>query len=355
MKICHYIWGANFGGIWTLVRTVSQEQSQKHNVSVLFAQKDGGKLSKDNYEFATRIIPFRHSFDFNPKKIQQVKCFLKEFDIIHLHGITYPIYIAAILAKKPIVYTFHGLLEINRKSNNLRDLIKHFVIKLTFNKYIKGITTVSNFMREELIKRYKFIVPIRVIYNCIKEKPVLNTRYSKGITNTLLTFSRLVPNKRTLVFLEIIERLKEFGFKGKIFGDGPLKQQIVHEITARKLPINLFPFTSNIEAEIEDSNYCIFPAQSESFGISVLEVLRSGKIPIVFKDGGGLVEILKPIAKGRLIVNNVEQCVQLLLELNNETDLSVIQAELKDRLSDFFVSNIVQQYITFYNELIKNT
>jgi glycosyltransferase involved in cell wall biosynthesis len=158
-----------------------------------------------------------------------------------------------------------------------------------------------------------------------------------------------------LVFLEIIERLKEFGFKGKIFGDGPLKQQIVHEITARKLPINLFPFTSNIEAEIEDSNYCIFPAQSESFGISVLEVLRSGKIPIVFKDGGGLVEILKPIAKGRLIVNNVEQCVQLLLELNNETDLSVIQAELKDRLSDFFVSNIVQQYITFYNELIKNT
>jgi len=354
LKICHYIWGANFGGTWTLVRTIAKEQAKKHEVVILFAQKDNGVLDFDLPKVRVHNIEYKHNFDLSPTKIKKTIKFFKGFDVIHIHGLTYPIYLAAILSKVPIVFTFHGLLDFNNKVKNWRNLLKFFMMRQTFGRYVSMVTTNSFFMRKELEERYFENLPIEVVYNCY-EIPDDNSHLENIVSDDfkILTFSRLVPYKRVELFLDIISKLVDINIVGEIYGDGPERGKLMKTINELKLSVTLFSFTKNIHSRIETADLCLFPAKGEPFGISALEVLSHGKIPLVFSDGGGLVEIVAPLHDGLFIVNNTDQAVALIRRFyNNPSELDQFKESCKKRANDFSVDKISGIYIHHYLTVI---
>ncbi len=358
MKICHFIWGPNIGGTWSLVSTIANEQAKKDEVTIFFAQKNIGKLPNSRYRFKTHCTIFKNSFDFNPIKITKTAIFFKTFDVLHLHGMAYPIFLAAILSRRPIIYTFHGIIFYKKgQFIGWRKQLLYSVIRMTLKRVAKKVTTVSFFMKNEIENHYfKNLKDVVVVHNC--QSMLIDNEYSAETRTsdddfTILNFSRLVRSKRSDIFLEIISSLQKNSVKGIIYGNGPEREKLAAIIKSKGLSVSLYPFTKNIEQAIKSADICIFPAENESFGIAALEALSCAKIPIVFRHGGGLVEIMQPVAKGQFVVSNVEVCVKLVQKLCDDRSLiPSFREECRKRARDFLPEKIAGQYRKVYQSTL---
>jgi glycosyltransferase involved in cell wall biosynthesis len=352
MKICHYMWGNNIGGIWTLVKFITKQQSYSDEVGILFTNM----IRNFNYEgIIIHEVRFLHNFDFRPGKIKKAIQIFKNYDIIHLHTVFFPVFLAAILSNKKIIFTFHGL-ALPEKGAHLSfiDFIRILIIKHLFSYRVRVITTVSLSMQLLLEKYFKSLKDIKVIYNCTEfnENDFIWDENKSGKTLKILTYSRIVPSKRIEFVPEIIEilRTRKVNMQCDIYGEGETKHKIESLLVSKDLPIKLRNFTTSIKEVITNTDICVFPFKGETFGIAALEVLSIGKIPIVFEDGGGLVEIMKPIASGKFVVKDVMSCANLIEEIYRDRSIMVkYKQQIFERIREFRVEKIVAQYKLLYN------
>jgi glycosyltransferase involved in cell wall biosynthesis len=351
MKICHYMWGNNIGGIWALVKIISKQQSVSNEVGILFT-KMNQELTADNVKYYE--VRFLHNFDFRPVKIRKAREIFRNYDIIHLHTVFFPVFLAAVLSRNKIIFTIHGLALPDKGSHlSVTDRIRLLIVKHILRYRVRVVTTVSSNMRHLLEHHLKTIKNIRVIYNCSKFSET-DFLWKEEISNgplKILTFSRMVPGKRIEYIPAILEilRTRDINAQADIYGEGPAKDQIENIITSKDLPIILHNFTASIKEAITNADICVFPFKGETFGIAALEVLSIGRIPIVFEDGGGLVEIMKPIASGRFVVKDIMACADLIQEISLDRSILLkYKHQIFERIKEFRVEKIVDQYQLLY-------
>lgn len=351
MKICHYMWGNNIGGIWSVVKLISQQQSFSNEVGILFTHFN------PNFSYDGIIIhevKYLNNIDFRPSKIRNTIQIFKNYDIIHLHTVFFPVFLAAILSNRKIIFTFHGITVPEKEVHiSLLNFIRFLIIKYLFHNRVDIITTVSSSMKFLLKSYFKSFNDIRVVFNCSKfnENDFIWKEQKSGKTLKILSYSRIVPYKRVEWVTEIFDILKSkhLDIQGKIYGEGESKKKIESLINSRDLVLTLHNFTTAIKEIITDADICIFPSRMEPFGIAALEVLSIGKIPIVFEDGGGLVEIMSPIASGKFIVKDVVACADLIEEIYYDRSIIIrYKQEIFERIKEFRVENIVCHYQLLY-------
>jgi phosphatidylinositol alpha 1,6-mannosyltransferase len=111
----------------------------------------------------------------------------------------------------------------------------------------------------------------------------MSFRRSLGIADSdvvVLWVGRLVPEKRTDIFCETIQRLAAIGnvpFKALVVGDGPCEDDI------KRLPHTIFCGWQNVEqlaVTYASSDIFLFPSSVETFGNVTLEAMASG-LPVV--------------------------------------------------------------------------
>ena len=121
--------------------------------------------------------------------------------------------------------------------------------------------------------------------------------------------------------LEVARRLNEAGvdFRFSVVGDGPLRQQLnrqAHEFgLAERVEFPGFVSQETLDHTMRSSDVILLLSESEGFGLSVLEAMNYGCIPIV-TDTCGCKEAIREGASGFVVrlgdVQSVVERVRLL-------------------------------------------
>lgn len=289
---------------------------------------------------------------------------LKNFNIVHSHGLR-PDLITFLYAKKNSrVTTLHSMIIKDLRS---RYGIKGFCISylwlfilIFFNKKV----SISNSVKEHLLKKK---IKTQVIYNGIE----FNTQARDIETDKkYLEIKHYVDSVRkgriivgTISHIERIkgiEQLIELAKKNKniflvIIGDGTYKSKIEQLVSLYNLDDRVF-FAGYIDnnAKYYSKLFDVYvqPSINEGFGLSVIEAICN-EIPVVCSNIEVFTELFnkKQISFFQLNdINSLNNAVQIAKN-KDIIDLKYIANNIKNRFS---ITNMSENYITLYKSIIKN-
>lgn len=367
MRILHFIWSANFGGIEKLVIELTEQQ---HNASELEAELLIG-CNKGQYLHLINEKQIKHhlanissGWHFSLKMIKQLIKLMDKFDIIHIHTFNLPVMIAAVQSGKKIVYTIHGNFNYGKKIR-ITDRINNKLKSYFLNNKVSFITFNSNWSKKEAIKKYnlKLHQPNEIVYNGIKLTDSTNKRdldlvdsqlNEKFIVGTIARLNKSKKIERLIDAFSIFNKDKE-DVRLLIIGDGIEKKFLIDRVRSMALE-NKTVFTGyleNIKPHAAMLNLCVFPFQNEAFGLVVLEVFNMGKPVIIFNDSGGMQEILGDKFKND-IVDTVEELAERMQFYYNKKDKddSLFSNERIQTAAQYSLHKMERNYYNCYNEII---
>jgi len=164
----------------------------------------------------------------------------------------------------------------------------------------------SNFTRRHIMERWK--VDAKVLY-----PPVEVHKFKPGKKeDTVISVGRFVPSKNYEIVLGVARRMPDVKFK--IIG---IKQDIKYfEKLKRNKPsnVNLLP---NVEHEkviehLSRAKVYLHTMINEHFGISIVEAMASGCIPVVH-DSGGAVEAIGKFGYKYRTIDECASCIRAAL------------------------------------------
>ncbi len=367
-SICHCLITGGFGGIERQVHSLVDTQCKELRVGVLFAMQGGvfkEKISAmDGVSFV--VLGLRSGVDLRIAKLLIARRFISKFDIVHIHSINFIIFLAALFERKKIVYTFHGLTHLRRELSVI-DRIKFSCLVFFANYFFHQITTVSEFLHREIVKRLRIRKELKVIPNITPSQPVSikdNSiiRAEIGVSENellVLTYSRLVSNKRIEYLLDVAKIFRQDGFYNInviIIGDGPQKPILMEmsENYGIESMVSFLPFKDNIFDFINASDVCVFPYHKEAFGIVALESMSLGKPTFVMHDGGGLVEVVGPVSQEKYVMHDRNELASRIKEMYlDRKHLLEDMCELKKRAMEFNAIAVYKQYGIMYRSLFE--
>jgi alpha-maltose-1-phosphate synthase len=278
----------------------------------------------------SKILPFKAlQFWINiPKYIKNIEQ-EKNFDIIHVNGISYW-FIPKKLSKAPHIVTIHHLVKDTIKLNNMNlfsrliDLSgeNNFFIPILEKrciKYANLIITDSNFTKEQIIYTYKINqCKIRVVYLGINLKQYTFTDDELNVMKKKLC----LPEKPILLFVGRINDPRKGldllleAFK-MVLSTNDIILLVVGsgDIKSIKDQIKLMDNTNIILKNIVFTGYMdelslkkcyslcdiyICPSRLEGFGLTILEAMQAKK-PIIATNIGAIPELIKNNQNGSLI------------------------------------------------------
>ncbi len=232
-------------------------------------------------------------------------------DVLHVHYAV-PHATAAFLArsmlhqehKLRIITTLHGTdTTLLGRDPGYRPAIRHAL------EHSDAITTVSEFMRRETVRLLNVKRPIEVIHNFFEPHTALRTRaevrHELGLADgetMLLHLSNLRPLKRIDLLLETVARLQPRNrFKLVILAGGDFAP---FAATVRRLGLDdrvvVLERVTDIENYLQAADLGLFTSETESFCLSILELMSVG-CPSAAFDVGGIPEVVVSGETGLLV------------------------------------------------------
>lgn len=317
MKVLHFIWSANFGGIEKFVITLAQQQqTNKHlQVKLLIGTRKGNFLEViEKVGLPCEFAELNSGFDFSFTKFKSISKLMSSFDIIHLHTFNPLIAYASVKSGKKIVFTVHGNFGFGRK-RKLNDRILQNLCGYFIRNHVSHVTYNSDFSRKYAREFYqlKDTQNETLIYNAIPrheteftEQPDDSLKISADtfITGTASRFAGFKRIDRLIEAFSVFCRDKSDALL-LLTGDG-IKMQELKELVKKKgieHQVIFSGYRENVLAWLNKMDVCVFPSENEPFGIVALEALSLGKPVIVFVDGGGITEIIKPLNRLNIAAN----------------------------------------------------
>lgn len=361
MKILNILASGNTGGIEVLCKNILFSSKEDNRVCFLFSH---GKVYDDMMKKKPEKIISYSTFNKNIFRIVNEitkYCKNEKIDIIVMHpdGLLCNIVYVLLKKKNPkvkFVRYIHSCFD-KYGFRNSDNLLKNKLIKIYMQKAINvsdSIIFVSDAAKMSFIKNFKIEdSKIKRIYNgaddIFYEKPLNLQRNSDKIR--LIFIGRLSIVKGVDILLHAFSKLDQNKYELTIVGDGVEKQNL--ETIVKKLNITNVKFVGRQESVIEwldNADIFVYPSIcEESFGISVVEAMSRGCIPITFKKGG-LPEIIIN-GKNGFLVDNINSD-----DLSKTIDTILITKELIDNAIDtskrFSLKNTINELEEYYKKLL---
>lgn len=314
-------------------------------------------------EVKCSIIGLKSGFDISINKYREVLRLFKSCEILHIHTFNPLIAICCILSRKKIVFTEHGNFGFGRQPR-FTDYINNRLKKKFINYFVHFISFNSKFTLEYAKKKYKCnSTPQKVVYNGINLKSKfpdaninnselqkeLKNRFVVGTTSRFAGFKRI---DRLITGFSLFQSKKDVVLL--IVGDGILRDSLEQQVNKLGNANNIIftGFQKNVRFFQNLMDVCVFPSESEPFGLVAIETLSLGKPTIVFNDGGGITEIVDQICKED-IVNSIENLSERLefyyLNRRSITDLAQDRINYSTRYN---ISNMTKEFNIIYEQLI---
>lgn len=231
-----------------------------------------------------------------------------------------------------------------------------FVAKFLFQfdkkrKENEKIICNSNFTASVYHKLYhEDLRNIKVIYPPIQLK---QTKSIDKIKNTVVTLGRFSDEKRQLEQIEIAKQLPHLNFRIIGFtGNNKYFIKCEEKIKSERIEnVILFPNISynEIEKHLNESTFFLHNVRMEPFGISTIQAISKGCIPVVHNSGGSK-EIVQT---EKLLFNTIEDCINIFNNINEES-INLLNIEFKNRdLSIYGKENFIYEFGEILNEYSK--
>ncbi|PAK65522.1 N-acetyl-alpha-D-glucosaminyl L-malate synthase BshA [Staphylococcus caprae] len=359
--------------------------------SGIIATELGIKLAERGHDihFITSNIPFRirkplPNITFHQVEVNQYAVFqyppyditlstkisdvIQEYDldILHMHYAV-PHAVCGILAKQmsgkdvKIMTTLHGTdITVLGYDHSLKNAIKFGIEESDI------VTSVSRSLAQqtyEIIDTDKEIVPI---YNfvCENEFPTCHNeelKESYGIApeeKVLIHVSNFRKVKRIDTIIETFAKVRErIPSKLILLGDGP--ELLDMRQKARELDVEehvLFLGKQNdVSAFYQLSDLVLLLSEKESFGLTLLEAMKTGVLPIG-TNAGGIKEVIKHEETGYVVdIGDSEQAAQYAIRLlEDEALYTEMQSRMLDDIRDRFASELItDQYEHYYQKMLE--
>ncbi|MEA2070254.1 MAG: glycosyltransferase, partial [Asgard group archaeon] len=223
-----------------------------------------------------------------------------------------------------------------------------------------GLTTVSYWMKEFILKNYNISTDINVIYNFVdtekfsvkpkkkyKDKVVFchvsNFREVKRSPDIVKAFAK-VAKKHENIRLEMIGSGPELGYCRDLTISHGLQDKIIFHGSLLNVPEILC-----------HTDVFIIPSARESFGLAALEAMAC-EIPVISSNAGGLPEVIEDGNAGfQVEPGNIQQLVKYISLLVEDDKLRVKLAKEARKIATtkFHPDKIIPQYENLYREILE--
>lgn len=358
MKILNLLAAGQTGGIEVLCQNIILKSKEDNRICCIFEE---GEIYDALKEKGVKIFSTKR---LNKNLLKIVKtiedyCNSEKIDIIITHhggmfcNIIYLMLMKRLKNVKFVRY-LHGCFD-NYSFGNNGNAIKRFFVKKIMKKALEQsdlIIYISNAVKKSFEDRLKLKNSNNVvIYN--------------GIPNSFFEIPLKKPlNKITqIAYVGRLAKLKGINFlidafnnvykknkniKLNIIGDGEEEKSLKMQVN--RLGINscvqFWGREKDVIPILDNMDIFVYPSIcEEGFGISVIEAMSRGCIPITFKKGG-LPEIIENNKNGILvnaiIIDNLSQAIEKIINLN-ELEKNFIKENAIKRAKDFKIEYTINE------------
>ena len=322
-------------------------------------------------DFVGDTVPFLRNFLFPFRALP----FLREFDLVHTHyhpGIFLG-NIASKVLEKPHVFTYHGFapIQVWRNPTQRLKMIDHrigtfFALHLGVNRII----TVSNYLRNELMQRFKVDgSTIDMIYNGIDverfnptiEGSEIRRMYRLNDDPVVLYLGRLAPYKGIQFLIRAIPLIIREVPNAKFLIAGSMRYDMINlPQMAKSLDIEkAVRFTGFVSNKLLPKLYACcdvfcYPSLWEGFGLMPGEAEASGK-PVVAFNTCAIPEVVKDGHTGLLVEprNQIQLANAIITLLNDENLRRKMGVNARMRVLRLFSwDKTVEQLLQLYWEVL---
>ncbi len=354
----HVVWSGRIGGIERLVCDLAAEQVRIGlNVSVAFGQASGPFVT-EMADVGVRIadLALANGRDLRPHRIGRGAALLHELDVLHLHGFNLPIALIAIRSGRPLVFTEHGNFGVGRVLG-YSDRAKRRLQARFLRRHVDIVGANSNHTADTLSRIYGIDRrAVTVVYNGVAlngDRLSGNGDSGKGVVHVAFV-GRLAQVKRVDRLIEAVARasLRE-RLRVSIIGGGPLESELRSFAGARGLErrVRFLGYRSDVSSLLTDVDVLVLPSEGDAFGLAIVEACAEGALPIVFSDGGGVLETLPPDG---IVVEDAEGLAAALDELFGSPLLSrdARRARAHWAAETFPIAKTSEKYLSLYESAL---
>lgn len=299
IRVLHWCWLRNAAGIDRLVKDLVHEQARNPALAVAVVT---GRIRGTHQDDANlHVLHFGHGFDF--RRLPRLKRLLAETDVLHMHAYNPVVALAARLTGVPVVYTDHG----TDRARHVRNLLLVWGMQRRFVRTRCAVVTVNSRYRQAIQARFYRREP-RLVYNGLDFsilRPPANAdtvRAALGIDPgefVVGTASLFGERKRIPLMVDLFHGFAAANPSVRarllLVGDGYARHEVEARIAATGVGdrVVLTGFRDDARELMAAMDVFVQPARDEPFGLAAVEAMALERPVLVFRDGGGLTEIVR--------------------------------------------------------------
>lgn len=223
-------------------------------------------------------------------------------------------------------------------------LLKHFIPVYEFRNRADNCVINSKFTQALFEKAYRR--RIEVVYPSIT-----GDTYELGPIegrSDILFFSRLVPEKRPELFINLASYFPALSFRllGAVNDESYVAdlQRLVQEKGVSNVTFFVNPSVDEVRECFRHCKVFVFTARNEHFGIATVEAMRYGALPLVH-DSGGQREIV-PFDQLRFVDGELVPKFKMLVEMKDQ-ELSDLYGQVRNHVKEFREEVYIEKMLAF--------
>jgi glycosyltransferase involved in cell wall biosynthesis len=357
-SVGHVVWSGRIGGIERLVCDLAAEQLRSGlDVTVTFGQSSGPFVQEiANVGVRISDLGLANGRDLRPGGVRRGAALLREMDVLHLHAFNLPLSLIAVRSGRPLVFTEHGNFGVGRQLR-YSDRAKRRLQARFLRRHVNIVGANSNHTADTLCRIYGIDRrKVAVVYNGVPHSGDGLRRHGDGGKDEVhVAFvGRLAEVKRVdrLIGAVARARLRE-SLDVSIIGGGPLESELRSLVAAHGLErrVCFLGYRSDVASLLTDVDVLVLPSEGDAFGLAIVEACARGALPIVFSDGGGVLETLPPDG---IVVEDVEGLAAVLDELFGSPLLSgdARRARARWAAETFPIAKTSEKYLSLYESAL---
>ena len=368
MKVLHLLASGKTGGIERLCKDIILKANWDNRICYLF---ENGEIYEELEKEDKKVFSLKDK-NRNIKAIVDylIKyCQKEKIDIITVHHGGISCNLIYIILKKRLpnikyVRYLHGCFDKYSFGNDQGGILRKVVTKYIMQKAFK-VSDLLIFISKAVEKSFENKFNIEkinkvVIYNGIDniffERPLAQ----RNIVKNIIFVGRLSYVKGVNILIDAFKKVHEVNLDVRltIVGDGEEKQNLINQVKELNLQDSILfaGRQANVIDWLDKADIFVYPSiWDEGFGISVVEAMARGCIPITFNKGG-LPEIINNGENGFLIDNiNSEELAQKILELilNNDKEINKIVEKAVRTSNRYTIDVTISDLKREYSKLLK--
>jgi N-acetyl-alpha-D-glucosaminyl L-malate synthase BshA len=232
-----------------------------------------------------------------------------------------------------------------------------------------GVTSISNYLKEETLKHFGVTRPIEVIpnfVNCNEYVPIKDDaqraaarlRLARPDEAILMHLSNFRPVKRVVDVVKIFAQVaRETPAQLYLVGDGPERsaaEWLAHDLGIQ-CRVHFMGKQERVNELLPLADLMVMPSELESFGLAALEAMAC-KVPSIATRVGGVPELIDDGVTGLLYpVGDVEAMAAGTVSLlkNRERLEAMRDAGRKTAQNRFCASLVVPHYVRYYQQVLE--